>query len=125
MITIEGKKIITRIKFMGTKIPANIPKLETGIISESPVAKKAAAVVEEVANMAFEALLKVVAIILFLSPSSSFEIRDCLQASMNTKISSAAIPKITKIAKMCKLEKYLTWNTRLNSTRVKGKDIII
>lgn len=41
---------MTSMKFMGTKIPANIPKLARGISSDIPVAKKQAAVVEDVAS---------------------------------------------------------------------------
>lgn len=89
-------------------IPAKIPKLDMGMISESPVAKKAAAVVEEVASIAFEARLKVKAIILFLLPSNSFNCKVSLQASMKTNISSAAIPSITKTINICKVLKYLT-----------------
>lgn len=100
-----GKNKTTKAKFMGTKIPAKIPKLAIGMSSEIPVAKKAVAVVDEVASMALEALLKVVAIILYLSPANSSATIDYLQESMNTKISSAAIPKITKMAKMWRLEK--------------------
>lgn len=37
-------------KFIGTKIPAKIPKLAMGIILDNPVAKKQAAVVDDVAN---------------------------------------------------------------------------
>lgn len=58
---------MTKKQFTGTKIPAKYPKLEIGIIFENPVAKKAAAVVDEVANIAFEALLKVKANLLFIS----------------------------------------------------------
>lgn len=49
-ITKVGNTVITNAKFIGTKIPANIPKLDKGIISDNPVAKKQAAVVDEVAN---------------------------------------------------------------------------
>ena len=44
---------------MGIKIAEKYPKLEIGIISENPVAMKAPAVVELVASIALEALLKV------------------------------------------------------------------
>lgn len=50
---------MTKIKLTGTSIPAKYPKLDMGIISDKPVAKNAAQVVEEVASIAVEALLKV------------------------------------------------------------------
>ena len=54
-------------KFTGIRIPAKNPKDETGIIELSPVAKKAADVVDDVASIALAALLKVKAILLFKS----------------------------------------------------------
>lgn len=54
---IAGKKRMTRKKLTGIKIPAKIPKEDIGIMLLNPVAKKAAEVVDEVANMALEALL--------------------------------------------------------------------
>lgn len=62
-----GKNSITRKKFIGIKILANNPKLLIGITLDIPVAKKAALVVLLVANIAFEALLKVTAILFYKS----------------------------------------------------------
>lgn len=45
-----GKAVITSTKFIGTRIPAKIPKLAKGINSDNPVAKKQAVVVEDVDN---------------------------------------------------------------------------
>lgn len=50
-----GKKEITRRKLIGIKIPAKNPKLATGIILLNPVAKNAAVVVVDVANIALAA----------------------------------------------------------------------
>lgn len=59
MMRAAGKYVMTKIKLTGTSIPAKYPKLDMGIISDKPVAKNAAQVVEEVASIAVEALLKV------------------------------------------------------------------
>ena len=56
--TAEGNTKIVNKKTMKMTIPAKIPKLLTGMMGLKKLAKKAAAVVEEVTSMAFDALLK-------------------------------------------------------------------
>lgn len=104
MMRTEGKKRITRRKLTGISIPAKYPKADMGIISLKPVAMKAAEVVDDVASIAREALLKVIAILWFnlvLGSLSNCSYKAVYsQASTNTNISSAAIPKTMKIAQM-------------------------
>ena len=50
---------MTKMKFMGIKIPAKNPKLAIGIKGDKPLAKNETAVVEDVANIAIDALLYV------------------------------------------------------------------
>jgi hypothetical protein len=96
IITAGGIIITTKKKLMGINVPANTPKALIGMIGLIRFAKKAAAVVAEVTVIALTPLLKEYAILYFLSaPTISF---DCLQASTNTKISSAAIPQTRKTA---------------------------
>lgn len=54
----EGNTKIVSKKTIKMTIPAKIPKLLMGMIGLKKLAKKAAAVVEEVTAMALEALLK-------------------------------------------------------------------
>jgi len=67
------------------------------MIGENTLAKKATDVVLDVIKVALPALLNEYASLLFSSPFSIGMCALCLQASMNTKISSAAIPKTIKI----------------------------
>ena len=93
----------TKKKLIGIRVPAKIPKALIGIIGLTRFAKKAAAVVAEVTVMALTPLLKEYAILCFLSlPTISL---DCLQASMKTKILSAAMPHTRKIAISCRYPK--------------------
>lgn len=74
-----------------------MPKALIGIIGEAPFAAKATEVVLEVTAIAYAALLKAYAILLC---TSSFTIginSDCRQASQNTKMLSAAIPRMMKM----------------------------
>lgn len=91
-------------------IPANIPKEEIGIILLNPVAKKAADVVDYVANIALLALLYVKAILWFKLILGSFSkvslYREVYsQASTNTNMLAAEIPNTMKITVTCRLEK--------------------
>jgi len=81
----------------------------------------AANVVNEVTDIAFEALLKVYAILLFGFPRNCLIALLYVHASKNTKISSAAIPITIKISKVCKNPKYVTPNTPLVIQTVTGK----
>lgn len=74
-----------------------MPKALIGIIGEAPLAAKATEVVLEVTAMAFAALLNAYAILRWLSPFIIGINSDYLQASQNTKILSAAIPRMMKI----------------------------
>lgn len=88
-----------------------MPKELIGIKVLKALAKKETAVVLEVAAVALAALLKENAILLLMSfliygisPLNRYP-------STKTKISSAAIPRTMKIAKVCKVEKNVTLNT--------------
>lgn len=59
MITADGKISTTRIKFAGTITPEKIPKLLIGMIGLNTFAKKAAAVVLLVTDIALEERRKV------------------------------------------------------------------
>lgn len=84
---------------------AKYPNAEIGISLLNPVAMNDIHVVIEVVMIAFEVRLQVKFILLsnqsrFESPSTfnSLKVADCFHQSVNTNTSSAAIPKITKIA---------------------------
>ena len=88
--------------------PANIPNAFIGIKGLKKLAKKATAVVLEVKAMALSDLLKVYAILALLSPF--FIIVGSIlslyrHASMNTKMSSAEIPRTRKIMSICNVLK--------------------
>ena len=88
--------------------PANMPNDWIGIIGLKALTKKATADVLDVTAMALTALRQLYAILFFLSPANCFIFSLCLQASMNTKISSAAIPRTMKINKVCNELKKVT-----------------
>ena len=92
--------------------PAKIPKALIGIIGLKALAKKATDVVLEVTAIALTDLLQAYAILSFLSSlknlGATFSLY--LHASINTNISSAAMPRTIKIAKLCRLEKYVILN---------------
>ena len=107
-ITVHGMIITTSKKFIGIKKPEKAPNDLIGIIGLNRFAKKAAAVVLDVMDIALELLLKAYAILLLSSAfGSSFSLSwfitsgaTCslyFQASMNTNMSSAAIPITKKI----------------------------
>ena len=75
-----------------------------GMIGLKMFAIKATALVLEVTKVALEALLKAYANLLLMSSFKSSIFLLYLQASTNTKISSAAIPNTIKMQSMCKLE---------------------
>jgi len=75
-----------------------------GIIGLSVFDKNATAVVLEVTAIALTALFQAYDILIFLSPLKISMQALCLHASMNTKMSSAAIPRTMKIIMLCKLE---------------------
>ena len=81
---------------------AYIPKALIGMIGLKALAKKATEVVLEVTAIALTALFHAYDILCFVSNSLINLL--CLHASMNTKISSAAIPSTIKITRECKLE---------------------
>ena len=81
---------------IGTIAPAKIPNTLIGMISQNMFAKKATAVVLDVIAIARDALLNVYAILLLLLSIIFLLIYSLyLQASTNTKTSSAAIPRMT------------------------------
>ena len=81
------------------RIAAYIPKEDIGIIGLNAFAKNAAPVVLEVVRVALAALLKANANLFLSSLQISLLVALCRHPSMNTKISSAAIPSTMKIAK--------------------------
>lgn len=85
----------------GTITKAKYPKADTGISFEKPFDKNAKAVVDEVARMASEALLKVYAILLCREPVNYGYMSDCSQASHTTKMLSQDIPRITNTISKC------------------------
>lgn len=122
-ITADGKTRTTKKKFMGIIIPAKIPKALIGIRGLKALAKKATDVVLEVTAIALEALLKVYAILFFLSSPKTLGaiILLYLQASMKTNMSSAAMPRTMKTTKLCKLLKKVTLKTPSEIMTVNGK----
>lgn len=96
-ICIEGTMRMSTKKFTGIIIAAYIPNPRIGLISENAFARKATAVVLEVTAMALKERLKAKAIL----RCSSWHIKgmnyDWRQASQNTNMSSAAIPKTMKM----------------------------
>ena len=82
-------------------IAAYIPKELIGIIGLKTLAKKATDVVLDVTAVALAALLNEYASLLYLSSAISLKQILCLQASTNTKISSAAIPSTMKMTRVC------------------------
>lgn len=107
-MTAQGMIITTSTKFMGIKKPEKTPNDRMGMIGLNKLAKKAAAVVLEVIVIALALRLKEYAILLFNSALSiplslSFFIASAptcslyFQASINTKMSSAAMPITRKI----------------------------
>jgi len=74
-----------------------------GIIGLSVFDKNATAVVLEVTAIALTALFQAYDIRFFLSPLKISMHALYLHASMNTKISSAAIPSTMKMMRLCKL----------------------
>ena len=108
-ITAHGMTITTRRKFIGIKNPEKAPNDLMGMIGLNKLAKKAAAVVLDVMDMALALLLNEYAILLLSSAarSPSYRLSCCMmsgatcslyfQASMKTKMSSAAIPITKKI----------------------------
>ena len=78
-----------------------------GIIGLKTLAMNATEVVLDVTAIALTDLLQAYAILSFLSSlknlGATFSL--CLHASMNTKMSSAAIPRTMNIAKLCSYEK--------------------
>ena len=113
---------MTRTKFIGTIVPANIPKARIGIILLKAFPKKATDVVDDVIKIALRDLLKVRAIlfsrvltILLLS------VPLYCQASNTTNKSSAPIPSIIKIMITWKVPKYFTWKMKSVIKAVNGK----
>ena len=90
-----------------TTMPAQIPNAEMGIMGENPVARNAINVVPVVIAIATPALRRVYDIrstkSYGLEPTKRCS--DWDHASLNTKQSSAAMPKMMKITKDCKLPK--------------------
>jgi len=89
-------------------VAAKIPNDWNGISLLTVILKNAIAVVREVANVAFAALLQVYAILFtlfFWSSTPGYLVFDCLQVSQNTNMSSAATPINTKIDKKWNYEK--------------------
>lgn len=93
-------------------IAANMPKALIGMMGLKTLARNATHVVLDVTNIALAARLIVYAILYFFvsssasSPSvtlSSAIVSLYLQASINTKKSSAAIPNTIKITRLFKL----------------------
>jgi len=77
-----------------------------GINGLKKLAKKATLVVEDVTAIALTALLKEYASLFFLSDKIFGSILSlCLQASINTKMSSAPIPSTMKMTRVCRLLK--------------------
>ena len=95
---------MTNKKFIGIIIAAKYPYDLIGIKAEKPEERKANAVVLEVTSIAFAALLQVKFILLTKSFLMTLSLPDCLQASVNTNMSSAATPSTTKTTKFCKME---------------------
>ena len=79
-----------------------IPKDFIGIIGLNPVAKNATAVELDVTAVALAALLNAKDSLLLILPEIYFKPCEYLHPSTNTNISSAAIPRIIKIVRLCK-----------------------
>jgi len=96
-------------KLIGTTTPEKIPKARIGIISQNALPKNATDVVEEVIAIAFAALLKVYAILLYGQSRTSLSINPLyFQASKNTNILSAPIPSTIYKITTYNAPKYLT-----------------
>ena len=76
-----------------------MPKEDIGIIGLKALAKKAAAVVLDVVKVALAALLNAYASLFRLSLQINLFVALWRQPSINTNMSSAAIPSTIKIAK--------------------------
>ena len=103
-------------------MPAKIPKDLIGIKGLKQLAKNATLVVEEVTAIALTALLNEQASLFFLSERMFESILSlCLHASINTNMSSAAIPRTMKITKVWRLLKYVTYKIPSVMQTVIGK----
>lgn len=95
MMTAGGMNITTKMKLTGIMTPEKIPKVLIGSKGLKMLAKNATEVVLEVIAIALAEDLKAYAILLVFFPSNTSSLRLALlfHASMNTKMSSAAIPR--------------------------------
>jgi uncharacterized membrane protein YcgQ (UPF0703/DUF1980 family) len=102
----------TSMKSAGITMAAKIPKALIGIIGLKTFARKATHVVLDVTNMALADRRIAYAILYFFvsnsgsSPSVTLNsgiVSLCLQASIRTKKSSAAIPRTIKMTRLFKL----------------------
>lgn len=89
------------------------------------MAIKATEVVLDVTAIALTALLNEYAILRLTSFYRSSILALCLHPSMNTNMSSAAIPKTMKITKLCRLLKNVTLRTPSVIIIVVGKLMMI
>lgn len=120
-----GQYNIYNAKLTGTTTKQKYPNADNGIREENPLLKNANAVVEEVADIEWAALLKVYAILFLKSCFIASIFNDYVQASQITNILSHAIPSTTNTIIRCKDDKLEILKMSLYMTKATGNEMRI